>query len=397
MASARSYKGGVEPPVDVTKLSPPARRMLDPAGPAPLRKLAARAIAPGLRPAEAVTVCVLLAESGGEDAALAQATLEKLPAPLLNGALASPDLPAGVLDVLAPMYAGDIEISEKVLTHAAIAPETVERMAAKAGELVCELIAVNEARLLLNPHIIEKLYLNKSTRMSTADRLVELAVRNKLVLNLPAFEQATKAIAGELIAEPTEEATFDDLQFHDARAVAAETVLGEGEDTHFVDDDGNEIVIEKARPLYAIWGDLRAPAKIRLVQLGIEALKRTNDVEKDSQADAGAIRLLAVRDTNPLVAMAAIKSPGLQENEVLRISSMRNVSDDVLRVIATDRDWTKSYMVKLNLVCNPRTPFAFAARLIPHLRENDLKNLQRSHDVTGAVRAAAKQHLSRKH
>jgi len=50
----------------------------------------------------------------------------------------------------------------------------------------------------------------------------------------------------------------------------------------------------------------------------------------------------------------------------------------------------------VNLVSNPRTPFAFASRLIIHLRENELKGLAKSKNVSGAVAKAAKQQLERK-
>ena len=93
---------------------------------------------------------------------------------------------------------------------------------------------------------------------------------------------------------------------------------------------------------------------------------------------------------------AAIKSPKIQENEVVRITASRNVSEDVLRIIATSQEWTRSHQIKLNLVSNPRTPFAFASKLIGHLREGELKTLAKSKNVSGAVSTAAKQQLSRR-
>jgi hypothetical protein len=45
---------------------------------------------------------------------------------------------------------------------------------------------------------------------------------------------------------------------------------------------------------------------------------------------------------------------------------------------------------------NPRCPFAFAAKLVCHLREHELKTIARSKNVTGAVATAAKQQLERK-
>jgi hypothetical protein len=152
------------------------------------------------------------------------------------------------------------------------------------------------------------------------------------------------------------------------------------EDTHRLDEEsGDEIVEDKFLPLFAQLQKMTVSQKIRRAMLG-----------------TAGDRLLLVRDVNKLVAQAAIKSPALQESEVVRISASRNVGEDVLRTIALDREWTRSHQVKLNLVQNPRTPFAFAAKLIVHLREHELKALARSKNVTGAVATAARQQLSRR-
>ena len=81
---------------------------------------------------------------------------------------------------------------------------------------------------------------------------------------------------------------------------------------------------------------------------------------------------------------------------MVRISASRVVSEDVLRVISLNKDWLKNYLIKVNLVNNPRTPFPMTAKLIPYLRENELKMLMKSKNVPGPVAHAAKQHLDRK-
>jgi hypothetical protein len=372
----------MEPAVDVEKLSAPARKILDPAAPAPMRQMAARGVAPGLKPGEALTVVALLSESSDEAiAATARGTLEKLPAPLLNGALAG-DLAPGLLALLAPRYAKNAVVMEKILAHAAITPEAVAAVAAGADEAVAELVATNEQRLLAHPEIIEKLYLNKSTRMSTADRVLELAVRNKIELKgIPAYKEAAAAIGQELIAEPSAEPTPDDVLFQETDAAAHATpVDATTQDTHRLDEEtGEEVVDDKFLPLHARLAGMTISQKIRRAMLG-----------------TASERLLLVRDTNRLVSAAAIKSPSIQENEVVRIAASRNVSEDVLRIIAMDREWTRSHQIKLNLVSNPRTPFAFAAKLLPHLREHELKALAKSKNVAGAVVTAARQQLSRR-
>jgi hypothetical protein len=372
----------VNPSVDVEKLSAAARKILDPASPAPMRQMAARGIAPGVKPAEALTVLALLSESSdGAVAATARATLDKLPAPLLSGALAG-DLAPGVLMLLAPRYAQDPAVMVKILAHPAIPAEAVALVASQATEAVAELIAVNEERLLAHPEIIEKLYMNRATRMSTADRILELAVRHKLELTgIPAYKEAAIAIGQELVAEPSAEPTPDDMLFRETEIAAQQAAVDPTtEDTHRVDDaTGDEVVDDRFLPLHTRIAALTVSQRIRKAQVG-----------------TATERLLLVRDSNRLVAMAAVRSPALQENEVVRISASRNVSEDVLRVIAMDREWTRSHQIKINLVHNPRTPFAFAAKLIPHLREHELKALAKSKNVAGAVVQAARQQLSRR-
>jgi hypothetical protein len=383
--------------IDVGALPPNAQKILDPNGPAPLKGMAAKGLAPGLKPGETLAVICALSLGTDAHAEVARKTLANLPLPLLNGALAG-EVQSGVLDVIGPVYAKDANLSEKILHHPSILADTVAAMAALCTEFVAELIATNEELLLKHPRIIEKLYLNKNTRMSTADRILELAVRNNVDCpGIPAFEQAKKAIEGELIAEPSEEPNFDDVQFKDAQKIAKEVVLADDEDTHAVDPEtGKEAVVEKAKPLHAIWADLRPPSKIRLLTLAKVMTTNDRGEEEEQSFDMKAIRMLGVRDPNPLVAVAALKAPGMSDSEVVRIAGMRNVSEDVLREIANSREWTRVYQVKVNLVANPRTPFGHSSKFILHLRDNDLKTVSKSKDVPGAVQTAAKQQLSRK-
>jgi hypothetical protein len=372
----------VDPAVSIDSLSPVARKMVDAASPAPMRQMAAKGVAPGLKPAEALTVIALLSESADDAvAATARATLGRLPDPILRGALAG-DLAPGVLALIAPTYARNLAVMERIVAHPALLPQTVVLIASLASESVAELVATNEQLLLAHPEIIEKLYMNKATRMSTADRVLELAVRNKVELKgIPAYKEAAAAIGQELVAEATAERNPDDVLYVETDAIAKAIVVDPSvEDTHRLDEEtGEEVVEEKFLPIHAQLAMMTISQRIRRCMLG-------NAAE----------RLILVRDSNRLVAAAAIKSPGIQENEVVRIAASRNVSDDVLRIIALDREWTRSHQIKLNLVQNPRTPFAFSAKLILHLREHELKALARSKNVTGAVSTAAKQQLSRR-
>lgn len=213
--------------------------------------------------------------------------------------------------------------------------------------------------------------------------MIELAVRNKIELRgIPAFKEAVAALSEELIPVdiPTEP-TPEDLQFKEvtalAEALAADPEVAE---THTTDEEtGKEVVVEKMKPLYARIGEMKTGQKIRMAQTG-----------------GAPERALLVRDPDRRVSVAAICNPNVQDNEVSRVAASRNVSEDVLRCIAGDPKWTRNHQVKVNLVSNPRCPLTHTAKLIPYLREHELKALARSKNVSGAVSKACKQQLERK-
>jgi CTP:molybdopterin cytidylyltransferase MocA len=340
--------------------------------------MAARGVLPGLKPAEIVTVVAVLASSSGDVGETARATLSKLPTAIVQGAMGA-DLPGSVTERLAEARPQDEGVVLALLRMPRVTITALEYLAGHANERCGEIIATNEELMLRHPTVIEKLYMNRAVRMSTADRLVELAVRNQIELSIPAFKEAAQAIMNELIPEPAEEPTPDDLHFQSVRALAEALTLAENEDTHEVDDEGQEHVKEKIRPLHVRIAEASVSEKIRIASVG-----------------KGAELLLLARDPNRLVSSAAAKSPGIREPEAVQISASRAISDEVLRVIAMNRDLVRSYQVKLNLVTNPRTPLTFASRLVAHLREADLRTLSRSKNVSSAIAQMMRQQLGRK-
>lgn len=366
--------------IDIERLPGPAQKVLGPTAPAPMKMMAASGVIPGLKPGDIVTViAALTAADDSKVADKAKQTIAKLPPPLITGALQA-DLDAPVITLLAEHYSGDADAVEKLLRMPRIDGDALTIFAERADEKIGEIVATNETRLLQFPAVIEKLYMNKRVRMSTADRILELAVRNGLELNIPAFKEAAQAIKNELIAEPTEEPSYEDQLFKQVDELAAKVDIDIAvEDTHEVDDEGEEQVREVIKPLHAQLAELTVTQKIRRATLGTSAE-----------------RLLLVRDPNRLVSCAVVQSPLMNENEAARISASRQVNEDVLRIIARNKEFTRNYQVKMNLVTNPRTPFTFTARLIPHLRDNDLRGLAKSKNVPSAVQQAVKQQLSKK-
>lgn len=102
-----------------------------------------------------------------------------------------------------------------------------------------------------------------------------------------------------------------------------------------------------------------------------------------------------VRDPNRLVASAVLSSPKLTAAEVEAFTKMGNVSEEVLRIIATNRNWIKNYSIVASLVRNPKTPPALSMRFVPRLVERDLKGLTVDRNVPEALRQVARKALTK--
>ena len=96
-------------------------------------------------------------------------------------------------------------------------------------------------------------------------------------------------------------------------------------------------------------------------------------------------RAILIRDGARIVSSAVLESPKLTDTEVDNFAALKNVSENVLRVIGGKRKFLKRYSVVRVLVNNPKTPVDMALTLVPRLMVNDLKNLCRNRDVSETV------------
>ena len=102
-----------------------------------------------------------------------------------------------------------------------------------------------------------------------------------------------------------------------------------------------------------------------------------------------------IRDSNRIVATAVLTSPKLTESEVEAFAKMGNVSEDVLRIIGTNRVWLKNYGIVLAVTKNPKTPPAISMQLMHRLTEKDIKMLTTDRNVPEALRLGARRVLTK--
>ncbi len=368
----------MEHPVSIEALSPQAAKVCGPNAPPQMKAMAAGGLAP-LGPVDLLSALyVLCYDSDQSIVEKAGATLGGLPENVLDGALKQIDNPV-VLDGLARLFVRKSAAAQTIILNHAVADETALWMAKKAGDQgLMEILAGNDERLIRMPSLIEALYNNKATRMSTADRMVEFAVRNGLELTgIACFNEVKAAIDGELIPEASDEPTPDDLFFRQNLDKLALEDLDEKKVEEALDaEEGAETTEEsdKVESLQQSLARMTTSAKIRVATLG-----------------SGTQRAILIRDANKLVCMAVIKSPGIRESEIMQYSKFRSLPEEAIRYMATNREWTKHYGVKLNLVQNPRCPLEIALRFMNFLRVNDVRALERDKNIPQAVANAARQ------
>jgi len=100
-------------------------------------------------------------------------------------------------------------------------------------------------------------------------------------------------------------------------------------------------------------------------------------------------RALLLKETSKLVVMAVLNSPKMTEQEIETVAKSRNISEEILRVIARKREWIGNYAIRLGLVGNPKTPLAIAMSHMASLRTRDLGFLAKDRGVPEAIRLAA--------
>lgn len=100
-------------------------------------------------------------------------------------------------------------------------------------------------------------------------------------------------------------------------------------------------------------------------------------------------RRTLIRDTNKVVQRAVLQSPRLTDQEVEAFASMSSLTDEILRLIAKNRNFRKNYVVVRNLMNNPKTPLDVSLHMLPILNPLDLKRLCTNKNIPETLRTTA--------
>jgi hypothetical protein len=410
------------------------------------RKMAVAAgILPMLPEENVLALYQLSFDEDKEVAEKAMFTLRDMPSNIVSAVVRKVPWPEPI-DRIGRLFYNTADVVQSILANRATDNNTVCDIARASSRDIVDIIASNQARLMEHPAIIEAIYMNKNSRMSTVDRLVSFAVRNGIQLEglacfkelLAAHQAETRteaaapaaAPADAFVGEEASDSSFmtafitgfemeakeggagleeGDLmvpgkvggvfgEFDGSAGSSAAGFFGEyddaggesGKESLFGEFDTALEDMQRKRQEEELAEEDKLPIEIQLAKMPISHRIRLATI------GTAAHRAVLLLDANKVVSMAAIKSPTITDQEVVRCSQSRAVSDEILRYIASNRDWTKNYFVKVNLINNPKTPLPSAMSFLTHLRSNDLKNVSMNKNVPNALRETAKNMLKRK-
>lgn len=377
-------------PLAETDVPASVQRLVDPKAPGPMRTMGARGLAP-LPPQElALALYQLYATEPDGLGKIAAQSVHGLPEPVLKVVLPAP-LDPRVLDFLARNLRGRRGAIDLLLRNRNLHDRTAEHLASVGSAEDIDQIALDETRLLRCPAIIAALYLNPRARTSTALRAVEIAARNSVAVDIPGFEDIVASLHGvtltpqddqkfqELVPEsaaPPTEPLADDEQLVDAKVHVTQEEIEKAQQE---EEQGAVLTDEEQENKKQRFEDLPVPLQIRAATLG-NAFDRS----------------IAIRSSVRTVAMAAIRSPSLGINEVIKYAANRALHEDIIRYISNKKKWVQLTSVKLALINNNKTPLGTALRFLPYVNVRDLKSLSKSKNIPGPLQKAAKDLLAKR-
>ena len=382
--------------------NPAVRAILDGTAPHQARLAAASGLLP-LSQADLLEVLVALQH--WEEPEIAEAATETLNSQDSEDFLAaakSDETPTAVLDYLATLSQGTRQIHEAVILNRKTSDEAVASLASSTSDgPLLELIAINQQRLVRFPEIIEAILTN-SARSAEAERRARETKQEFFEK-----ERGAKQIAQELrargqsaAAEFFESADLTEgISVEDAWLIAEHIEVSDAEvDTSWLPSERWEELAEETPEEHA--ANFKRVIEYERIEMGEVPAERVTLIRRVMYMNAKdrmklamkgdrEARSILIRDSNRVVATAVIKNPRVTEQEVEAIAAMRTVADEVLRLIAMNRAWARSYSIIHNLVRNPRTPLPTVISTLPRIRTKDLKNLAQNRNVSEAARRQA--------
>jgi hypothetical protein len=392
---------------EITSSNPVVKAVIEGTAPRSAQVAAARGVLP-LPQADTLEILVTFAE--GTDNELkqhARSSLAVQQSAALETTFRTSDIAPRVLAYFADQDELPAAIHEAILTNEKTPADAIAAFAAKTGNgQLLELISFNQQLLIRNPSIIESIIRNPA-RTPEAERRASEIKREFFEKERGAQQIANelRAQGNEAAAEFIEQSEFgadldaSGLSVEDAMFLASHIEVPD----HETDDSWlsleyiEEIYEETDEQRAAIFGKILGEMQMEEEEVPGERISMLNRIMRMGVKDRVKLgmkgdreaRNILIRDPNRLVSSSVVNNPRITEQEIEVIASMRSISEDILRQIAANRQWSRSYSVMHSLAKNPRTPIANVLTIMSRLQLRDLVALTKNRNVSDAVRRQA--------
>ena len=394
-------------PPSIESLNPVVRAIIEGTAPRPAVLAAARGALP-LPQSDLLEVLVAFARS--DDAELSQQarqTLQTQDTSALESSFRTNDVAVSVLDYFADRADLPASVHEAIISNDKTAPSTFVRFAKTSSNSdLLDRLALNQQLLIQTPDLIEAIISNPH-RSSEAERRASETKREFFEKERGAQQIANelRAQGKEAAAEFIEQAEFaqdldgSNLDLDDAMFLASmiEVPDSETDDSWLGLEYIEEIYEESPEQRQAVVDKILGEFRFEDGEVSSERVSILNRVMKMGMKDRVKLamkgdreaRNILIRDPNRIVSAAVVQNPRITEQEMEKISAMRSIPEDLLRQIANDRQWSRSYAIVHNLARNPRTPIANVLTILSRLQLRDLASLSKNKNVSDAVRRQA--------
>jgi len=267
---------------------------------------------------------------------------------------------------------------------------------------VLDFIALNQQLLIQSPAIIDAILANSNSSSEASRRASE--TKHEFFEKERGLQQVAselRAQGNEAAAEFIEKGDFEAAKISEEEALfLAAMIESPDSDTddawmglEYLEEIFEETEAERQAIADRIIGEWQAEEG----DMPNERISVVNSIMKMGMKDRAKMALkgdrearnVLIRDPNRVIAQAVINNPRITEQEVEKISSMRAISEDILRQIANNRQFARHYPIAHNLARNPRTPIANVLSILSRLQLRDLSALSKNRNVSDAVRRQA--------
>jgi hypothetical protein len=389
--------------IEIESTNPVVRAVIEGTAPRPAQIAAARGMLP-LPQNDLLEVLVAFAASDDtEIAGHARTTINESDPESLRDSISSPHVPIAVLNYFAHRQGSSHDIHETIVSNPRTPMATIVDLArTTTSGLLLEQISFNQQLLIKVPALIDAIISNPN-KTSEAERRAAETKREFFEK-----ERGAQQIASELRAQGKEAAAefFEQADLENSTLSAEDAILlaemleipdAETDDSwmglEYLEEFYEETPEERQAIVNKILGEMKADdvdlpnEKISVINR-VMMLGMKDRVKLAMKGDREARNIL-IRDPNRIVCQAVIANPRITEQEMEKIAAMRSVSEDILRKIANDRQWARSYAIVHNLARNPRTPIANILTILSRLQLRDLMGLSKNKNVSDAVRKQA--------